>query len=79
MSASLGMVASFSLAVLASPECAWHHQNTAFTRKGIDEAFAAARENKLLEEASYKTSASGNLAVIYTITGFRKETVSKYL
>mgnify|MGYP004560959173 FL=1 len=32
MSASLGMVASFSLAVLASPECAWHHQNTAFTR-----------------------------------------------
>lgn len=26
------MVASFSLAVLASPECAWHHQNTAFTR-----------------------------------------------
>ena len=79
MSASLGMVASFSLAVLASPECAWHHQNTAFTRKGSDEAFAAARENKLLEEASYKTSASGNLAVIYTITGFRKETVSKYL
>lgn len=32
MSESLGMVASFSLAVLASPECAWHHQNTAFTR-----------------------------------------------
>lgn len=50
-----------------------------FTRKGIDEALAAARENGLLGEASYKTSASGNLAVIYTITGFRKETVSKYL
>lgn len=32
MSASVGIVASFSRAVLASPECAWHHQNTAFTR-----------------------------------------------
>ena len=32
MSASFGIVASFSRAVLASPECAWHHQNTAFTR-----------------------------------------------
>lgn len=32
MSESLGIIASFSLAVLASPECAWHHQNTAFTR-----------------------------------------------
>lgn len=32
MSAPVGIVASFSRAVLASPECAWHHQNTAFTR-----------------------------------------------
>ena len=32
MSASVGIVASFSRAVLASPECAWHHRNTAFTR-----------------------------------------------
>ena len=32
MSASVGIVASFPRAVLASPECAWHHQNTAFTR-----------------------------------------------
>ena len=32
MSASVGIAASFSRAVLASPECAWHHQNTAFTR-----------------------------------------------
>lgn len=48
-----------------------------FAHKGIGEALAAARENGLLEEASYKTSAFGNLAVIYTITGFRKETVSK--
>ena len=32
MSASVGIAASFSLAVLASPERAWHHQNTAFTR-----------------------------------------------
>lgn len=31
MSASVGIVASFSRAVLASPECARHHQNTAFT------------------------------------------------
>ena len=32
MSASVGIAESFSLAVLASPERAWHHQNTAFTR-----------------------------------------------
>ena len=32
MSASVGIAASFSRAVLASPECARHHQNTAFTR-----------------------------------------------
>lgn len=31
MSASVGIVASFSRAVLAFPECARHHQNTAFT------------------------------------------------
>ena len=31
MSSSVGMVASFSAAVRASPECMWHHQNTAFT------------------------------------------------
>ena len=32
MSASVGIVASFSRAVLASPECAWHHRTPAFTR-----------------------------------------------
>lgn len=32
MSASVGIAAGFSRAALASPECAWHHQNTAFTR-----------------------------------------------
>ena len=32
MSASVGIAASFPRAVLASPECAWHHRNTAFTR-----------------------------------------------
>lgn len=32
MSASVGIAAGFSRAALASPEHAWHHQNTAFTR-----------------------------------------------
>ena len=32
MSASVGIAASFTLAVLASPERTWHHQNTTFTR-----------------------------------------------
>ena len=32
MSASVGIAAGSSHAVLASPERAWHHQNTAFTR-----------------------------------------------
>ena len=36
MSASVGIVASFSVAVLESPECMWHHQNTAFTLRMSD-------------------------------------------
>ena len=36
MSASVGIVASFSAAVLESPECMWHHQNTAFTLRMSD-------------------------------------------
>lgn len=50
-----------------------------FTPRGIDEALATAKENGLLEETSYGISESGNLVVNYTITGFGKEAVSKYL
>lgn len=50
-----------------------------FDRKGINEALSTTRENGLLEESSYKTSESGDLVVGYTITGFGKEAVAKYL
>lgn len=50
-----------------------------FTRKGIDEALATAKENGLLEESHYSLSSQGALLISYKITDFGKEMVRKYL
>ena len=50
-----------------------------FTRRGIDEALATAKENGLLEEANYCMKCPEGLSVSYAITDFGEEMLRKYL
>ena len=50
-----------------------------FTSQDVDEALMTAKENGLLNEVSYKIDESGNLVIYYSISGFGKTAVSKYL
>ena len=49
------------------------------TKKGVDEALATAKENGLLDESGAEIANDGELLIFYTLSGYGRDMVEKYL